>query len=182
MLSARRVNTPVSAVRYAAVVGVLEHRCAGQHPEDRVECAVRNNHWPEAAGCVPQVPVEDSSDSENSEEQRHHDQPVAGRVIRGGQQHQRQVPHAVEEADNRRRHPRIPGSQLRQHVAAPADLLEEGEERDDDNVDGEVDCGVRRESPGHPDDQGCSGIRGDEHGRRTKQGQRPVAPAGAVQG
>jgi hypothetical protein len=87
----------------------------------------------------------------------------------------------VQEADKRRCHPRVAAGQLRQHVTAPADLLEEGEERDDDKVDGEIDRGVRFELPGRHTDQSRSGVRRNQHGDRSEQGQRPVAPAGAVQ-
>jgi hypothetical protein len=98
-------------------------------------------------------------------------------LVCGSEQHQRQVPYAVQEADKRRCHVGVAAGQLRQHVTTPADLLEEGEERDDDKVDGEVDRGVRFELPGHHTDQSRSGVRRDQHGGRSEQGQRPVAPA-----
>jgi hypothetical protein len=161
---------------------VVGHHCAGEHPQDRVECAMRDHHRPEAAGLVAQIPVKDSGNSEHREEERNYDQPVANRVVRSGEQHQRQVPHTVQKADERGCQPWIARGQLGQQVATPADLLEEGEERDDHNIDGEVDRGVRLETPGHLTKQGHCAVRRDEYGGRTEQSQRPVPKAGAVQG
>jgi hypothetical protein len=60
------VNLAVNMVIISLVCG---YGCTVEYPKDRVEGAVRDYHGPEAAGCVPEIPVEDSGGSANREEQ-----------------------------------------------------------------------------------------------------------------
>src|SRR5687768_15968908 len=83
------------------------------------------------------------------------------------------MPHAVQEADERRCQLWVAGRQLRQQVAAPADLLEEGKERDDHYVDREVNRGIRLKLPRHCSDYGRRPVRRESTaaGARRASGQ-----------